>query len=169
MEKGKWVRHRARPLWGAGQVVATDGAYWAIEFEDGTKFKIAVAAASMHLEPSEPGTLKPKPPKSTTKTPCVHCRSSLGKGVYAKEETLKSCPKCSTRDGHEHVYYDYPAGFGTEAKVNGKEPTGVKSHCRACRFKEALRPRLRCADLQPAASSTEETAAATSDVELETR
>ncbi|MEQ1758609.1 MAG: DUF3553 domain-containing protein [Vicinamibacterales bacterium] len=168
MEKGKWVRHRARPLWGAGQVIASDGAYWAIEFEDGTKFKIGVAGASHHLEPSEPGTLKPKPAKSTTKTPCAHCVGSLGKSVYAREGTLRSCPKCSTRDGHEHVYYDYPGGFGTEAKVNGKEPTGVKSHCRACRFKEALRPRARCADLKVAVVTTEEQPAPIVEVALET-
>jgi hypothetical protein len=134
--------------------VSGDGAYWAIEFEDGRQFKIAVAAATLHLEPSEPGTLKPKPPKTTMRTPCEHCGQSLGKSVYAANDTLRSCPKCSTRDGHEHVYYDNPAGFG-EADAGARKPaTGVKTHCRACRFQEPLKPRARCTDLQQATATS---------------
>lgn len=63
---------------------------------------------------------------------CTHCNRPLNKGQY--HEDLKSCPKCSTRNGQEHVFYKYPKAFGTTPKrASARRPEGPQSYCVACR------------------------------------
>jgi hypothetical protein len=46
----------------------------------------------------------------------------------------KSCPRCSTKNGNEHVYYEFPDAFGvTEKRKSDKHPEGPQSYCIACR------------------------------------
>ena len=146
MDKGAWVRHRSQAEWGAGQVSSNNGTHLQIEFENGKHFKIGVVAATQHLQPSEPGTLKPKPSrKGAPAVPCEHCKKSLGTSVYNPTKSLKSCPSCSTRNGRQHVFYNHPDGFGvSEAGAAKKDARGVQSHCKACRFDESIPGRGQC-------------------------
>ena len=63
---------------------------------------------------------------------CSHCNRPLNEGQF--HEDLKSCPNCSTKNGHEHVFYQYPEAFGTTPKrASSRRPDGPQSHCVACR------------------------------------
>ena len=37
---------------------------------------------------------------------CTHCSRPLNEGQF--HGNLKSCPRCSTRNGQEHVFYPFP-------------------------------------------------------------
>jgi hypothetical protein len=59
---------------------------------------------------------------------CDHCDKSLRRAQWAHGKAWKSCPNCSTQNGHEHVYYSYPDAFGTTpARANYKNPEGPAS------------------------------------------
>jgi hypothetical protein len=65
---------------------------------------------------------------------CVHCHKPLNQSQYNAGKTLKSCPKCSSDNGSEHVYYPYPAEFGTTSlRSSSGSPEGAQSYCVACR------------------------------------
>jgi phage FluMu protein Com len=65
---------------------------------------------------------------------CRSCRKALHRSQWAGGRTMKSCPRCSTEGGEEHVFHAYPEEFGTsEARVNGANPDGAQSYCAACR------------------------------------
>jgi phage FluMu protein Com len=72
---------------------------------------------------------------------CEHCGKPLNQSQYNATESLKSCPSCSTIDGHQHVYYEYPEQFGTtELRSTAPHPEGPQSHCNACRAQSPEAP-----------------------------
>nr|OYN56307.1 hypothetical protein B7L52_06325 [Pectobacterium carotovorum] len=57
---------------------------------------------------------------------------SLSKFIGTDE--YKSCPKCSTTHGLQHVYFQSPQFFGTTpARETENNPDGVQSYCDSCR------------------------------------
>lgn len=65
---------------------------------------------------------------------CANCREPLNHGQWNPNETLKSCPKCSSDNGREHVFYAYPDEFGvTDLRASREHPEGPQSYCSACR------------------------------------
>lgn len=65
---------------------------------------------------------------------CVNCGQRLNKAVFNTDQTMKSCPRCSTTHGSMHVFHPYPYGFGTtEARVSDHNPDGIQSYCVECR------------------------------------
>ena len=80
---------------------------------------------------------------------CERCGAPLNESQYNATETLKSCPKCSTIDGRQHVYYKNPEAFGTtDLRSTMSRPAGEQSWCTACRARssEAPEPTL-CQDV----------------------
>ena len=65
---------------------------------------------------------------------CISCDKPLNSTQWRRDKQYKSCPKCSTENGNEHVYYEYPNAFGiTEKRKSNKHPEGPQSHCVVCR------------------------------------
>lgn len=68
---------------------------------------------------------------------CRYCRNPLNESRYRQNREYKSCPKCSTEDGAEHVYYPYPSSFGTTPlRATPNTPDGAQSYCTRCRSRE---------------------------------
>lgn len=66
--------------------------------------------------------------------PCKHCGKALNQSQYRDGRNYKSCPHCSQADGKEHIYYPYPADFGTTPlRSTTGSPEGAQSHCQSCR------------------------------------
>lgn len=81
---------------------------------------------------------------------CEHCGKPLNQSQYAQNGTLKSCPRCSTEDGKEHIFYRYPMAFGQSAKrASASIPDGVQSWCVLCRGDDfgPHRGALRCSEV----------------------
>lgn len=65
---------------------------------------------------------------------CTICNRPLNESVFNNDRTKKSCPSCSTKNGLQHVYYDFPQGFGTSSKrTTAMNPEGIQSYCTPCR------------------------------------
>lgn len=65
---------------------------------------------------------------------CKHCGKPLNQSQYAQDGALKSCPRCSTEDGEEHIFYSYPGAFGQSKKrASVNIPDGAQSWCALCR------------------------------------
>ena len=65
---------------------------------------------------------------------CTVCGKPLNQSQWDENKKFKSCPKCSTENGEEHVYYEYPENFGTtEKRVSSNYPDGPQSYCVPCR------------------------------------
>ena len=65
---------------------------------------------------------------------CEACGKPLNRSQRRRGNALKSCPNCSTRDGRQHVYHDYPDAFGeTAARATASDPDGPQSWCTRCR------------------------------------
>lgn len=70
---------------------------------------------------------------------CTHCRKPLNESQYRKNKQYKSCPKCSTKNGKEHVYYEYPSSFGTTLnRASQNNPEGPQSYCIPCRSEKGI-------------------------------
>lgn len=65
---------------------------------------------------------------------CIKCGISLNISVY-NEKGQKSCPKCSTDNGVEHVFYDQTQFGFTDKRITKKNPKGIQSYCKNCRNK----------------------------------
>jgi hypothetical protein len=65
---------------------------------------------------------------------CKHCGNPLNQSQYSADKKYKSCPRCSSNDGKEHIYYSYPSAFGTTPlRESTRYPDGPQSHCQICR------------------------------------
>lgn len=65
---------------------------------------------------------------------CIICNEPLNITQWRRDKQYKSCPKCSTINGNEHVYYEFPDAFGiTEKRKSHNHPEGPQSYCVACR------------------------------------
>ena len=63
---------------------------------------------------------------------CKHCNKHINEGKFNGK--LKSCQNCSTRNGLEHVFYQYPEAFGTTPKISSiRIPDCPQSYCLSCR------------------------------------
>lgn len=169
MKSGDLVRHKKMPSWGIGVVVDIALGKCTINFDSAGQKVLQVAIATSFLDavppseaPGESALLDPnrwheldlpvedrkkaKPSKATT--PCEHCGKPLRRSQYSSDDKLKSCPRCSTNDGKQHVFYDYPAGFGqSEARESEETPDGAQSHCVSCRGRGQERQPRRCAEI----------------------
>lgn len=69
---------------------------------------------------------------------CKICGEYLNDSQYSVDGKYKSCPSCSTANGQEHVYYQYPDCFGTTPKrATCNKPEGPQSYCTDCRGRGA--------------------------------
>lgn len=65
---------------------------------------------------------------------CKVCGLPLNESQWSKDKEYKSCPKCSTKNGEEHIYYKYPENFGiTPKRASTNYPEGPQSYCVPCR------------------------------------
>ena len=66
---------------------------------------------------------------------CRNCVKPLTEAQWDEpSKRYKSCPKCSERGGQEHVFYPYPAAFGTtDARASDLHTEGPQSWCKNCR------------------------------------
>jgi hypothetical protein len=65
---------------------------------------------------------------------CSNCNRPLNESIFNDDRTKKSCPSCSTKNGVEHVFYDYPEAFGiTDRRISINNPDGPQSYCTPCR------------------------------------
>ena len=108
---------------------------------------IEIVAGSPLLDPQRWIDLEPAPDQrskkkdSTAPAPqCEHCQKPLSRGVYSSDRRRKSCPRCSARDGAQHVFYPCPDGFGrSEERVTNSNPDGDQSYCYSCRGQDRTR------------------------------
>lgn len=158
MQQGAFVRHRRMPEWGIGRVVSVDS-HCHVQFESHGLAKFPIDGTETHLEivseaavpadhPLRGSGKKASGSKQASAAPCEHCDQSLTRSVYNQGKTLKSCPHCSHLDGHVHIFYEYPDGFGmSEARENPETPDGTQSYCKACRQKLPGTGGRRCQDV----------------------
>lgn len=81
---------------------------------------------------------------------CRVCERELNRAQWSKDETLKSCPHCSTKDGDQHVFFKYPQNFGTTPlRATPNHPEGPQSYCTECRADSVadLRHAIYCKDV----------------------
>lgn len=65
---------------------------------------------------------------------CIICGEPLKEAQWRNKNQYKSCPRCSTNNGKEHVYYKFPDAFGTtERRKTYNHPEGPQSYCVSCR------------------------------------
>lgn len=63
---------------------------------------------------------------------CKHCGKQLN--MAQSKDDYKSCPRCSTNNGNEHIFYQYPDAFGkTDKRATINHPDGPQSYCTNCR------------------------------------
>lgn len=136
LKEGERVRHRAYASWGTGTVVAADARHLVIEFPPPRgAVRLPTRTASDLLEPTtEEASPASGPAATALAARCQHCDEPLRFAQHTRDRDLKSCPRCSVRDGAEHVFYESPAAFGTtEARASAAAPEGLQSYCSACR------------------------------------
>ncbi len=67
---------------------------------------------------------------------CIECGQRLNSTRWSTDGNWKACPHCSDAHGSEHVYYEFPNGFGeTPARASISNPNGPQSYCVSCRGK----------------------------------
>lgn len=151
MKAGDLIRHERAPGWGVGVVVDVRGDIARIRFENykETTIKLSAAGAELvrvaadEIESDSPlldasrwheyETL-PEDRKKKPRPRCRHCSEPLNRARKSHDLKLKSCPRCSTKNGAEHVFFESPVAFGiSEKRASDETPDGVQSHCIACR------------------------------------
>ena len=61
---------------------------------------------------------------------CRVCGKKLTDAQYAMEGRYKSCPKCSVKNGEEHVFFEYSERFGeSDKRITTNHPRGAQSYC----------------------------------------
>lgn len=161
MKTGDLVRHKTALDWGVGVVVhvTSDGTKCKINFELRKQVILDLSIAERQLEPVDPveiaagsallaherwSELELAPDqrqvskRTTAPAPqCEHCAQPLNQGVYSPDRRQKSCPRCSMRDGSQHVFYARPEGFGrSDERITDTNPDGDQSYCYSCRNQE---------------------------------
>lgn len=163
------VRHKTALDWGIGVVVGwgSSNTKCRINFEGRRQAildlsvaekwlervdPIEVAADSALLDPKRWSELELAPDQRSKKKDgavqalqCEHCQKPLSRGVYSSDRRRKSCPRCSARDGNQHVFYPCPEGFGrSEERVTDNNPDGDQSYCYSCRDQEQPAKSTKC-------------------------
>jgi Protein of unknown function (DUF3553) len=161
------VKHTARPEWGLGVVVTGQAdRHCEVLFEDHGRVKLALGLAESKLHvvptadvPSTSGLLDParwpEVERRATASRCEHCREPLHESRWDPSDQWKSCPACSRRDGHQHLFHPYPDAYDayntSVPRPTHASPEGSQSNCQDCRRK-GRRPRLTartCRDVTP--------------------
>ena len=66
---------------------------------------------------------------------CQHCGKPLNISQHTADGIYKSCPRCSAKDGEEHIFFPYPDSFGeTTKRSSDNHPEGPQSWCYPHRF-----------------------------------
>lgn len=166
MNEGDYFRHTARPDWGTGVVAAVHGdGKVDVIFENRGRVTLRVQDAIPMLERVDRAEIQndspllerrrwpdiePPPELRRRKVPrtsarCQVCNQPLSRSQYSRDHRWKSCPRCSHRDGHQHVFYEYPGAFGqSDARMTDETPDGAQSYCVACRAgEEDSKPKAR--------------------------
>jgi hypothetical protein len=65
---------------------------------------------------------------------CEHCDRILSRSQFSNDRKWKSCPCCSRRHGHLHVFRGFPAAF--RLRNMPAYPHYPQSHCVRCRRKK---------------------------------
>ena len=61
---------------------------------------------------------------------CKFCGKPLHESQYSNDGAFKSCPRCSTADGEEHIFFPYPSTFGyTSKRSTSVHKDGPQSYC----------------------------------------
>src|SRR5262245_29447206 len=133
MQEEDFVQHLGQPAWGFGRVLVCvgDGKCRAI-FTDGQTrtldLKIAgaklISVGRSEILADSPllraDWRAPRNP-AASKVLCAHCQKPLSRARFSAGRDWKSCPRCSTTNGSEHVFWPYPADFReTDARATGK-------------------------------------------------
>lgn len=147
-KEGDFVRHRAKPDWGAGKVTAVTTDKIEIRFSHGhVTLKLDVAAPLLEAAPAPVNALRGSSSRASAHAgaatssrgsdrtaPCESCHTPLNRSRRSRDGQWKSCPDCSVRDGAQHVFYPYPDSFGvSQARVTGEDADGAQSYCSSCR------------------------------------
>lgn len=142
-KEGEYLRHRNKPEWGTGKVVAVSGDKIEVRFPHGpVKFRLDIAGTMLEAAeapPKVPGKTRMHEAGTTARNaPCSACGIALNRSRRSADGHWKSCPECSVRDGMEHVFWPYPESFGvSQARVSGEDAEGAQSHCSGCRSRGA--------------------------------
>lgn len=79
---------------------------------------------------------------------CQACARLLSRSQWRANDMLKSCPRCSSANGREHVFHRHPEAFGeTSARASAADPEGSQSWCTACRGRMPPGGGRRCSEL----------------------
>ena len=81
---------------------------------------------------------------------CEVCNKPLNMSLRRKigNVNFKSCPKCSSNNGEEHVFYEFPMCFGTTPlRATPNTPDGAQSYCVPCRGDQvSTNPKRLCSE-----------------------
>ncbi|MDR1537597.1 MAG: hypothetical protein LBU32_06305 [Clostridiales bacterium] len=88
---------------------------------------------------------------------CKHCGKPLDEPQYRNGKEMKSCPKCSSINGEEHIFYNNPEAFEKALEVSegatltssldiAKEE-GHACNCANCRGGHHKHPGVRCREV----------------------
>ena len=69
---------------------------------------------------------------------CKTCSRPLEIAQYSEDGKYKSCPKCSTNNGQEHIFYPSNEFGYTDHRVTINNPRGIQSWCPPCRGRGLL-------------------------------
>lgn len=149
MKPGDLVRNAKAHDWGVGVVIVTVDDKLRVNFEGRGVVVVKptpgllVSVSPTDVDPASwlhdperwhEGELPPERRSKKAAPPCQHCGLKLNRGLHSHDRRLKSCPRCSTEDGTQHVFYETPAAFGTsERRESDGTPEGTQSYCVACR------------------------------------
>lgn len=79
---------------------------------------------------------------------CTACERALHQAQWRANDMLKSCPRCSSANGREHVFHRHPEAFGeTPARATASDPEGTQSWCTACRGRQVAPAGFPCSHL----------------------
>jgi len=139
MRTGMAVRHKSRPDWGVGELVAIEPDSCTVRFLTGPK-TFDRDRAALALEITDEAL--PPTPRRTSKakaaaTKCKACGKMLRTAVLRNGDNWKACPSCTAAHGSEHILGKYPNEFVPAGEpLHNQEARPSHSHCIACRAKE---------------------------------
>lgn len=69
---------------------------------------------------------------------CIFCQQPLNIAQTSNNGKYKSCPKCSTFNGREHVYYPCNNFGYSDKRSTENNPDGIQSWCEVCRGRNTV-------------------------------
>lgn len=154
IEDGVFVRHVNKPEWGVGKIEGINGENVFVRFTSQLK-TLKMSFAEKLLEPADESTARSATrggPAVGRITPCGVCGKTLDKSRRGFDSAWKACVRCSTNDGTEHVFYQYPDAFGgDDAHASDEDSARMQGDCNWCRSGRVAPPGTarRCAEIEP--------------------